>query len=220
MHIHRALLDEDMIAPHLVEQLPAAVHALGVLHEVVQQLELGRAHLQHLAIVGHPVCRCVQQQRADGDRAARLLGRAPAQHGANARQHFLGRERLGDVVVGASVQAGDAVGLVAARGQHQDRHALGARVLAPFLGQRQAAFARQHPVEQDHIGQHGVEFALCRFAVHRPGGLEAVVPQVDRDQFGNGCLVLDDEHSGQGSHRATDSRSSIVPWRTSAPLTM
>ena len=220
MHVHRALLDEDVVAPHLVEQLAAAVHALGVLHEVVQQLELGRAHLQHLAVVRDAVRGRIQQQRPDGHRAAHLLGRAAAQHGADARQHLLGGEGLDDVVVGAGVQPGHAVGLVAARGQHQDGYGLGARVLAPFLGQRQAAFARQHPVEQDDVGQHGVQLALGGFAVHGPGGLEAVVPQVHGDQFCDGRLILDDEDAWHGSHCVIDSTCSSALWRTSVPLTM
>ena len=41
--VDRALLDVDVVAPDLVEQLRAAVHALGVRQEEVQQAELGRA---------------------------------------------------------------------------------------------------------------------------------------------------------------------------------
>ena len=42
MDIHRALLDEHVIAPHLVEELGARVDAPGVGHQKVQQAELGR----------------------------------------------------------------------------------------------------------------------------------------------------------------------------------
>ena len=49
-------------------------------------------------------------------------GRAhAAQHGAHARDQLLDRERLGDVVVGAGIEAAEAVRLLAARGQHDDR---------------------------------------------------------------------------------------------------
>src|SRR4051812_6340639 len=43
--IDGALLDEDVVAPDAVEQLPAAVDALRVCHQEVQQPELGRADL-------------------------------------------------------------------------------------------------------------------------------------------------------------------------------
>jgi hypothetical protein len=53
--------------------------------------------------------------------------------------------------------------------------------------------AGQHPVEQDEIGQHGVEFALRGHAVFCRQRLEAFVSQVDEDEFGNVGLVFDDE---------------------------
>ena len=36
MHVDRPLLDEDVVAPHAVEQLRAAVYPLGMRHEEVQ----------------------------------------------------------------------------------------------------------------------------------------------------------------------------------------
>ena len=50
-------------------------------------------------------------------------GLAAAQHGLDPRRQLARRERLHDVVVGADLEPGDAVGLLVARGQHQDRHA-------------------------------------------------------------------------------------------------
>ena len=116
-------------------------------------------------------------------------------------------------------------GLVAAGGEHQDGDGLGAGVAAPFFCQHDAALPRQHPVQQDGIGQHCVQLALGRGAVLRPHGLEAVVAQVDGDQLGDRGFVFDDEDSGLVLHVGTayctaDSISSIEVWRTSAPLTM
>ena len=90
VHVDRALLDEDVVAPHLVEQLRAAVHALGVLHQVVQQLELGRARPS--AALPCQVTRCVAASSASSPIATLLAGRlrrAAAQHGADARQQLL-----------------------------------------------------------------------------------------------------------------------------------
>ena len=50
MDVDGALLDEDVVAPDPVEQLGAAVHALGMGHEEVQQPELGRADLDLAAL--------------------------------------------------------------------------------------------------------------------------------------------------------------------------
>ena len=51
VHVDRALLDEHVVAPDAVEQLRAAVHALGMRHEEVQQPELGRAELDSVVAV-------------------------------------------------------------------------------------------------------------------------------------------------------------------------
>ena len=86
MHIHRTLFNKDMVAPDLVQQLGTAVHALGVLHQIVEQLELCGADFEQIALPAHAVGRCVQHQLTHADLVLHLLGRAAAQHGANAGQ--------------------------------------------------------------------------------------------------------------------------------------
>ena len=53
-----------------------------------------------------------------------LIGHArrrPAQHGPHPRHQFARRERLDQIVVGTGIEAADPIGLLAARGQHDDR---------------------------------------------------------------------------------------------------
>ena len=50
MDIDGTLFDKDVVAPDLVEQLRAAVYALDVRHEKVQQAKFGRAELERLAV--------------------------------------------------------------------------------------------------------------------------------------------------------------------------
>src|SRR5882672_8728814 len=45
VHVDRPLLDEDVIAPNLVEQLRAAVDAFRMGHEEMQHPELGRTEV-------------------------------------------------------------------------------------------------------------------------------------------------------------------------------
>ena len=61
------------------------------------------------------------------------------------------RERLRDVVVGAGRQAADAVGLLAARGQQDDRQALRLGAIAQAPAQLDAGDLRDHPVEDREI---------------------------------------------------------------------
>ena len=45
VHVDRALLDVDVVAPHLIEQLRARVHALGPRHEELEQAKLRGSQL-------------------------------------------------------------------------------------------------------------------------------------------------------------------------------
>ena len=80
--------------------------------------------------------------------AGSAAGCARAQHDLDARQQLARVERLGQVVVGAHLQADDAVGLVAARGQHDHRDF---RLRAQLAAQRQPVVAGQHHVEHDQV---------------------------------------------------------------------
>ena len=96
-------------------------------------------------------------QIADRDSSASLLstglfaetGGSPAEHGLHPGDHYPGAERLGDVVVGAQIQAPDDVRLLTFGGQHDDGNRLGPRVRLESLANGQPVHARQHQI-QDH----------------------------------------------------------------------
>ena len=219
MHIHGALLDVDMVTPDLVKQLATAVNPLRMPHQVLQQLEFGRADFEWLLLPAHAVGIGVQTQQPDIDHPPRLFRRAPTQHGPDAGQQFARRKGLDDVVIGTRIQPGDAVRLIAAGRDHEDRHLLGSRVTAPTSGQTQATLPGQHPVQQNDIGQHLIEFFLSRQRIHHPHRLKTVVPQVHRHQLGNRRLVFNDQNPRLVFHLTADSMSAMAVWRTSAPLT-
>ena len=57
MHIDRARLDVDVGAPYRVQQFLTREHPARVLHEVLQQPELGRPKVDWSAVALHAVCR-------------------------------------------------------------------------------------------------------------------------------------------------------------------
>ena len=129
-------------APHQIEQLAAREHPAGALQQLAQQAELGRAEV-HLAAAARapdaprgPCVRSAKRRTSRGERRA-----DPAQHRAHARDQLVERERLGDVVVGAGVQPAQPVGLLAARGQHDDRQIRGRRLAAQLAAQLEAGHA-------------------------------------------------------------------------------
>ena len=113
-------------------------------------------------------------------------------------------ERLGQVVVGAELEADDLVDLVVAGGQDEDRH-LGA-------GRPQAA----QDLEAVHPGQAHVEDDEVRRLVRRDleallagsrdGDLVALLLEGVLDPASDGVLVFDDEDGGCHAADATPAR--------------
>jgi Zn-dependent membrane protease YugP len=60
-----------------------------VLHQIVEQLELGGTDLEQIALPAHAVGRGIQHQLANADLVLHLLRRTAAQHGTNAGQQLL-----------------------------------------------------------------------------------------------------------------------------------
>ena len=203
MHIDGTLLDEHVIAPHLVEQLGAAVHALGVGHQEMQQAEFGRPQIDGMLAgdnaMGHRIeAQCAGQGFVTGDLNGILgdLRCAPPQHGLDARQQFARRKWFGDVVIGADFQAEDLVVLLAARGEHDDGHHARPLFRAQTACQLDAAHARQHPVEQDQVGQLMVDLAQRALGIERRQGDVTSAHQVGGNQGLDRGLVFDYQDVG------------------------
>jgi hypothetical protein len=120
-----------------------------------------------------------------------------AQQAVGARQQLAHRERLDDVVVRARLETAHTVGLLAARRQHDERQALGGRLLAQAPAQLDAGQAGQHPVEDQQVGHGLAQARLGLVAVHHgldriACGLEVVAQQLDER------LVVLHDHQARG----------------------
>ena len=135
-------------------------------------------------------------RRAPARAPLRAVTRAP-QHRPDPRGHLAGAERLDDVVVGAELEADDAVGLLAAGGEHDDRD-LGA--LAERAGDVVARPVGEHHVEEDEVG-HLARGLLDRVG-HRSGHtrVEPLAVKCLREGFGDRGLVLDHEDGAPARH--------------------
>src|SRR5689334_46761 len=105
VHVDRALLDEYVIAPDLVEELRAAVDPVRMGHEEMEQTEFGGAQLDPRAPRRDAVRRRVEAQGADLDDLVAEEGRTAPYDRLDAREQLSGGERLGDVVVRAGLQS-------------------------------------------------------------------------------------------------------------------
>ncbi len=123
----------------------------------------------------------------------------PAQDAADAQQQFARLEGLRQIVVGTDLEAGQAIGEVGARGQHEDRQ-LRCRPRRPRpdgLRQFEAGLARHHHVEDDEVeGQAFQPLAGCGGMSGRRDAI-AVVGEVARQRLADHTVIIDDEQMGR-----------------------
>ena len=194
MDVHRALLDEDVIAPDLVEQLGAAVHALRMGHQEVQHAELDVAQLDVPPVARDAAQAGIEPEARDLGDVIGALGRHAPQQCLDTREQLACRERLRDVVVHPGLERRDLVRLARATGQHDDRDVSGARIAAqpPRKGHPQRV--GQYPVEQYQARQSA---AHRRFRLDNARSMQdavAGVLQVDREQMLDFGFVFDDQY--------------------------
>ena len=194
MDVDRSLVAVPVGAPDAVEQLLAAEREAAVLGEELQQVELARRQRNDTAGDSSLAKSGVDIDVADGDdvvvRTPDAIG--PAQDRLDPGNDLPGRERLGDVVVGAQLEAEHAIDLAVAGGEHEHGD----------VGRRPKLAAHVEAVEtagetdiQDHqawpLALHANESFVA------VGGLnhaKALAPQVQIQQIRNVGVVLDHDN--------------------------
>ena len=181
-----------LVVPGVLEQLEAREHAARPAHERLEQRELLRRELDlGVAAPDAPRGR-VEAQVADREHR-RPLGRAAPGERPQPGEQLGERERLRQVVVGAGVEAADAILDRVARGQHQHRRPDAVR--AQPAADLDAVHAGEHQVEHDRVVLGRARHPQRVFAgAGDVGGvrlLDEPAPQ-QRRELG---LVLDDQHA-------------------------
>lgn len=195
-------------APNLVQDKLVRQYLVGVVCQQAQELILDRRQMQFLAIHRGDAGIKIDMQlagieRALGDNAARLRIRKAPERRANAREQLLDRKRLGQIVVGTGIERADFVRVLAARRDHDNRHA------------RPCAH-RLHHLDAVHIGQAQIEQHNAR-RLRRGGGdsgmgglhshmAQAVSLERGNNKIADGGVVLNDQDErfyGRVRHSAT-----------------
>ena len=104
--------DQPIVAPDALEEPVARNHAIPILDQIAQQLELS-SRQPHRSVVDFDAHRLeirreVSPLENDGARGLGVAASA-TQGGSNARGEFACAERFRDVVVSAHIKAGDAI---------------------------------------------------------------------------------------------------------------
>ena len=152
--VDRARVAGERVAPDALEQLVARQHHAAVLEQGPEEVELLGREL-HVAR-----CRPCTSRRPASMRISPCVSTPPARRPAArvARRRIdltratssRGVERLGQVVVGADLEADDLVDVVVARRQHDDRHLRATRGRAADL---EPVDVGQVEVEHDQVGR-------------------------------------------------------------------
>lgn len=176
--------------PRVVQQFVPCEHDPGVREEVDEQvvLLLGEAH--RLLVDAH-----LARAEVDGDacdaQAGRIAGGIrPAHHGLHARHQLPGGEGFGDVVVGAELEAGHPVCLVAPGGEDDDRDVAEALESAQHV---EAVHVGEADVEQHQGERPPPELAERLAAVARPDDPVLLVQQVLLHEGAHAVVVLDEQ---------------------------
>src|SRR5439155_6530389 len=115
----------------------------------------------------------------------------PSQEGADAAHQLAQAERLGQVVVGAELEADDPVDLLLASGQEEHRHLRAAGTQA--AEDLEAVHAGQADVEDDEVRGPLEPFAEAVLAGARDGHLVALLGEGIFDPTRHRVFVLDDQ---------------------------
>jgi hypothetical protein len=177
--------------------LLARQHTAGAPQEDGQDVEFEAGHLQRRPVDLDGATRGIQSQAAvpvqHAGVAPDLLACPSAENRLDARHEFAHAERLAHVIVCAKLQADDAVGLLAAGGDHDDGQVAGGAKLAAHL----------EPVHlgQHHVQQNQIRLCLARKAqsltpVGRHQNFEVGGAQVVSEQIRDRGFVIDDEDAG------------------------
>ena len=205
-------------APDLGQELGVEDDLAGVRGEVLEEQPLGARQLHELAVPGDHAPLEVDLDVVELDDAGARLGPAgAADDRAHARRQLVGMERLGDVVVGAEVEALRLVGRRALRRQQDDRHG---PALAQLAHDLDAVEVGHDDVQQDDVRPDLLRLLERLLATVGGDDAEALLGQGDGHELGDARLVVGDEHQWLGRHWMPPCGASvcIVVARISAML--
>jgi hypothetical protein len=226
--------DEILRGPQLIHHLPdehrrPAQHLVGG-HESVNFLE----GLQAVdPDVEHPPVRAAQElpqlvlDQAPAGKAGNGAGEAlplrPSEGVLDPQAQLLDVEGLGDVIVGAQLQPGDAVAALVPLGEEQDGDVTGAQVSAQAAAHLVAVDVREDDVQEDQVGEL-LPRSLQRLLAPR-SRLDLVVQggEVGLQQVGDVGIIFHDQNPpfahrvlphAQKPHGSIPRRPAPSPLRT------
>jgi hypothetical protein len=178
------------------KELVASHDLARVVRKCHQKVELVPGQIPRFAFELNRASRPIDRKTAEAE-CSFLTFRADgaalsADERPKARQELARIERLGQIVVGPELEADDSVGILTARGQHQDRHVTHC---AQPREKTEPIEPGKHYVE--HHDVEGLPFQLAEsvLRVLRPVEGETVARKILGDHRCQNLVVVDEEHT-------------------------
>src|SRR5262249_52832899 len=199
-------------APHFLEEALARLHAVLALVQHDEKLELERGELDLVVVDPDAMRRLVDLETAEADDGGFLdLALGPTENGLDAEQELSHAEGLGHVVVGAELEADDAIDLLTARGQHHDRDRARRRVATELAADVGARAVGQHEVEDHEVGQALLGRLQTFTGPPRELHLVPCLAQIEIEHIAQIRLVLDDKNAWH-ARLIYDSCDRVATW--------
>src|SRR5688572_18722789 len=198
MGVDHAIGHKHILAPDLIEQLLPAQDDPPVANERREQLEFNRREIDLLARAAQLETLEIDLEVAETEDVDRFRRRGPAQRCLDPRPQFHRAEWLRDVVVGAKFETENLFGLMALRGEQDDRRAHAS--VTQFTTDLEAILAGEHHVEQDQIETSGQAAGDGRLAVGDQLQLVALEAQVLLESECDVGIVFDYQNAGHGGY--------------------
>lgn len=150
-------VDTEMVpAPYFFEELVSGEDAIGTARKRGEKIEFESAQLYRITICMDNVCSHIDREPGEPKNlvafptpAARGFTRTPAKDGFDPSDKLSGAEGLDDIVVSTHAQTYNAIDLLVASCEHDDR---GIGAFAKRSEDLEAVDVRQADIEQDEIG--------------------------------------------------------------------
>jgi hypothetical protein len=167
-----------------------------VAHEHLEQQELGAGQREQALGAPGLVCAQVEAQILEGEDlgwAVFLLIAGPAQQRSHAREQLAQGEGLDEVVIGAGIEAGDAVIDLAAGGEHQ--HGRGVAALAQASADLQSVDPGHRDIEDHGAVGDGAQALEGLVSIDGLRHLVVFEGERPRERVLHCGLVVDDQYA-------------------------
>ena len=194
VRIHGAAEHGSAVPPNLLHQLEAGGDRTIAPDEREQQRECLRCELDIATVAADPARLHIDDDVAEAQvlfPSMILAPRMPPKQEFDALEQFHQSERLCQVLIGAGAEAAHLVGLLAARGEHQDgrREAIAPELLEHF----EAVHAGEHDIEDEQIGFRGARGGQTAGTILRMQNREAFDLEIVPDRGGELDVVFDQQ---------------------------